>query len=929
MVLMIRDLLQLGVGNAITAVVLAAVALVLTRIWRRPAVAWCLWTLVLVRLAAPPLVALPVQVDRAAEEDVRRPSQVTVTAQSLASAYGAAGARRENFAGEIEPSSLSRGVEVSAQPGLVAQPGDWLPLLESLAFIVWAGGAIVLAAVIARRAIGFHRLVLRTSQADLALQDLANQCARRLKLRHSPEVRIVPGHITPLVWALGRRARVLLPAGLLERLNEPQATALLMHELAHLRRRDPWMRWFEAAAVVLHWWNPIAWWARARLQQAEEECCDALVLQTLPNHASAYAEALLETVQFLSEGRAASPMLASGFGRVNHLKRRFEMILQGSRRRVSWPGRIALLVVMTAVVPFSAYAVWGEEGEAPPTFVERLERLEKLVEKLLEREENAVVGEASASRDKETADLRATQARDQSDHPRDGDRTRTDSLGGEYGVQSSYRNRLAEHSDARRRWLQEQGRRLSPTEIKIQEVLSQPVEVRFNNEPLSDVVDKLSAAVGVNFRLNPEGLRAEGVTSDIPVNLRLRDPVSLRSALNLILEPLHLSYAIRNEVLEITSEEVRRAEVVPRVYNVGDLVIPIPAAVMGESGAPEDFTAWALWSRQQAFPKPAANVPPTGPQPDFDTLIETITSTVAPESWDKVGGPGAIHPHAGNLSLVITQTQEVHARIAELLEQMRRLQDVQIALETRFLEVPEDFLKGFDNLGVDFSFAVREIPTAVEDEHGAAPIGIDMGMVESKPIQVSAVLKEKQLLLDDREMRIVMEAAQAHARTNIIAAPKVTLFNGQRAFVQFAHAAAREDERGPLAKALGRAQPAIRNQTISLGVQGVVSADRRSVRLSASPMASVVDAPAPASDPSAAESAKAPAVIAANPPTSVTVNVPDGGTVLMDGGVVSAAARKRPAKRLLVLVTPRILVAEEEEEKLGIDKIDHALPPLR
>jgi general secretion pathway protein D len=83
--------------------------------------------------------------------------------------------------------------------------------------------------------------------------------------------------------------------------------------------------------------------------------------------------------------------------------------------------------------------------------------------------------------------------------------------------------RWSQLSKTRRQWLQEQGRRLSPNELRIQDVLKEPVDVRFNNQPLSEVMDILSAAVGVNFHLNEEGLAAEGASSDMPVECCLVD----------------------------------------------------------------------------------------------------------------------------------------------------------------------------------------------------------------------------------------------------------------------------------------------------------------------------------------------------------------------------------------------------------------------
>ena len=71
---------------------------------------------------------------------------------------------------------------------------------------------------------------------------------------------------------------------------------------------------------------------------------------------------------------------------------------------------------------------------------------------------------------------------------------------------------------------------------------------------------------------------------------------------------------------------------------------------------------------------------------DFDSLIDLIVSTVEPDTWtENGGGEGEIQPFPTNLSLVVSQTQEVHEQIADLLEQLRRLQDLQVTIEVRFI----------------------------------------------------------------------------------------------------------------------------------------------------------------------------------------------------------------------------------------------------
>ena len=55
------------------------------------------------------------------------------------------------------------------------------------------------------------------------------------------------------------------------------------------------------------------------------------------------------------------------------------------------------------------------------------------------------------------------------------------------------------------------------------------------------------------------------------------------------------------------------------------------------------------------------------------------------------------------MTLVVSQTQEVHEQIADLLEQFRRLQDLQVTIEVRFITLDDNF---FEQIGVDFNFDI-------------------------------------------------------------------------------------------------------------------------------------------------------------------------------------------------------------------------------
>ncbi len=242
------------------------------------------------------------------------------------------------------------------------------------------------------------------------------------------------------------------------------------------------------------------------------------------------------------------------------------------------------------------------------------------------------------------------------------------------------------------------------------------------------------------------------MNSDTPVTINLTKEVSLKSALNLILEPLHLSYVINDEVLKITSEQLRDGEVYPDTYNVADLVTPIPnfvpsnniglqglindamsAAGQGKIGFGQSGPSVLVNDRgqktgtgpngdvlaQQFNAAPANGLSPAtvpigngpggmggGANADFDSLIDLIVSTVSTETWaENGGGEAEIRPFPTNLSLVISQTQAVHEEIADLLQQLRRLQDLQVTIEVRFIRLNDSF---FERIGVDFDLDIKD-----------------------------------------------------------------------------------------------------------------------------------------------------------------------------------------------------------------------------
>src|SRR5262249_24967973 len=132
-------------------------------------------------------------------------------------------------------------------------------------------------------------------------------------------------------------------------------------------RRDHWVRAVEFLAMGLSWWNPLTWFARQQLRQAEEQCCDAWVVRVMPSAARTYALALVDSLDFLSGSPPAAPALACGIGEVADLKRRLKMILgKTTPHALGRAGGLAVLALGMLLLPLVATVSRADEEEQQP-----------------------------------------------------------------------------------------------------------------------------------------------------------------------------------------------------------------------------------------------------------------------------------------------------------------------------------------------------------------------------------------------------------------------------------------------------------------------------------------------------------------------------------------------------------------------------------
>lgn len=353
-----ETLLQIVLSNAIVASVLALIAVSVSRLTRRPALAHALWLLVLIKLFTPPLVSVPVHWPRTSEKRVEQRADPQPAFEKLPEPLPLPEVKNAGDDALPMPDEIVLFVEpipeveseeptVAAPPAPPAANTDWPEALVSL----WVLGSLLWLLLALTRIVRFRSLLRYSRVAPDWLEAEVQELASQLGLRRSPTVKLVPGKLSPMLWAMGK-PQLLVPAELLPQLNVEQRRTLLLHELAHLYRRDHWVRYLELFSMAFFWWHPLVWWARHELRDAEEQCCDAWVVSTLPDAGRSYATALIECVDFLSDARSPLPVEASGIGQARPLKRRLTMILKRTTPTgLNWFGRLIALSCALVLLP--------------------------------------------------------------------------------------------------------------------------------------------------------------------------------------------------------------------------------------------------------------------------------------------------------------------------------------------------------------------------------------------------------------------------------------------------------------------------------------------------------------------------------------------------------------------------------------------------
>ncbi|UHA72139.1 M56 family metallopeptidase [Paenibacillus sp. 481] len=230
-------------------------------------------------------------------------------------------------------------------------------------FLVWLLGVLAFAAylVVVNRKFGRKMKAGAYASANTDHLNVLQQCGHELNITRNIPLMMTTEVDGPTLYGC-KRPKILLPATGVERFLSKELRYIFLHELVHLKRKDIVVNGIMTVLLIVHWFNPVLWYAARKMREDQECSCDAKVISYIQ---SDEVRDYGYTIVKLLEKRAAH---SSRFVATAHfttdkslIKRRIKLISMFKRRSYVWSALgIAILAIFTGVALTNATA----EGQA-------------------------------------------------------------------------------------------------------------------------------------------------------------------------------------------------------------------------------------------------------------------------------------------------------------------------------------------------------------------------------------------------------------------------------------------------------------------------------------------------------------------------------------------------------------------------------------
>ena len=169
---------------------------------------------------------------------------------------------------------------------------------QGFVFSGWLVGMLILLALLVRRICFVRGLIAKSRPANERSLEMLDECRSRMGIRRNIELRLTGDKLSPAVCGLFKPI-ILVPSALLKKLSREKLKAVLIHELAHIKRGDIWVNLLQTMLQIVYFYNPLVWIANAMVRRVREQAVDEMVLVTLRPETKSYSNMLIDIAEMV------------------------------------------------------------------------------------------------------------------------------------------------------------------------------------------------------------------------------------------------------------------------------------------------------------------------------------------------------------------------------------------------------------------------------------------------------------------------------------------------------------------------------------------------------------------------------------------------------------------------------------------------------
>ncbi|WP_432666604.1 BlaR1 family beta-lactam sensor/signal transducer [Wukongibacter baidiensis] len=217
---------------------------------------------------------------------------------------------------------------------LVKMPGDYfLSVNETVVsssiqikFWIWIMGVIAISlGVVVYNSYFYNRLRDKEYISKGNIIKLVENCRETMGVNKKIKIASTNKLKSPVIFGI-INPTLLFPKKILAELGDNELEYIILHELAHYKRKDIIVNWITTALQIIHWFNPIIWYSFYRIRQDREVACDAYVLSYLkPEEYRKYGFTIIKMLENTALSSSV-PQIAGFSSNKSHIKNRISMI---------------------------------------------------------------------------------------------------------------------------------------------------------------------------------------------------------------------------------------------------------------------------------------------------------------------------------------------------------------------------------------------------------------------------------------------------------------------------------------------------------------------------------------------------------------------------------------------------------------------------